>query len=179
MAHIEDENPVFWGRQMGSNWLPLPRGAGSGSQAETPLSARCVVLTIGTFDVLHFGHVAFLRQCARLGTDLVVGVNTDRFVTEFKPAAVMDQAERVHALRQLGYAARLNDGPGRDLIDEVRPDVLAIGSDYARKDYYAQIDVNQDWLDERKVILAYVPYVQDMPISTTEIRRRITEREHA
>lgn len=179
MAHIEDENPVFWGRRFGSNWLPLPGSDGSASRAEAPGPGRCLVLTIGTFDVLHFGHVAFLRQCARLGTDLVVGVNTDRFVTEFKPPAVMDQAERVHALRQLGYAARLNDGPGRDLIADVRPDVLAIGSDWARKDYLAQVGVDQDWLDERKVILAYVPYVQDMPISTTEIRRRITEREHA
>lgn len=179
MAHIEDENPVFWARQTGSNWLPLPSSAPSGSRAETPGPGRCLVLTIGTFDVLHFGHVAFLRQCARLGTDLVAGVNTDRFVTCFKPAPVMNQAERVHALRQLRFAARLNDGPGRDLIDEVRPDVLAIGSDWARKDYLAQIGVDQDWLDERKVILAYVPYVQDMPISTTEIRRRIAEREHA
>ena len=179
MAHIEDSNPVFWARQVGSNWLPLPGSDGSASRADVSGPGRCLVLTIGTFDVLHFGHVAFLRQCARLGTDLVVGVNTDRFVTCFKPAPVMDQAERVHALRQLGFAARLNDGPGRDLIDSVRPDVLAIGSDYARKDYYAQIDVDQDWLDERKVILAYVPYVQEMPISTTEIRRRIAEREHA
>lgn len=176
MAHIEDENPVFWGRQVGSNWLPLPGSDGSASRAEVPGPGRCLVLTIGTFDVLHFGHVAFLRQCVRLGTDLVVGVNTDRFAGSFKPAPVMDQRERVHALRQLGYAARLNDGPGRDLIADVRPDVLAIGSDYARKDYYAQVGVDQDWLDERKVILAYVPYVQDMPISTTEIRRRITER---
>lgn len=140
----------------------------------------CRVLTIGTFDILHYGHIAFLRQAARLGTELHTGINTDRFVQQFKPAPVMGEAERVHALRQLGYRTHLNDGPGRDLIDALRPDVLAIGSDWARKDYLAQIGATQDWLDGRNITLAYVPYVQGgMPISTTEIRRRITEREHA
>lgn len=131
------------------------------------------VLTIGTFDILHWGHLAFLRQCARLGTELIVGVNSDRFVARFKPPPVMTQDERVHALAQLGYTVRLNDGPGRELIGSILPDVLAAGSDWARKDYHAQIGVTQDWLDERKIILAYVPYVQDMPVSTSEIRRRV------
>jgi cytidyltransferase-like protein len=131
------------------------------------------VLTIGTFDVLHFGHIAFLRECARLGDELLVGVNTDRFVRAFKPDPVMTQDERTHALAQLGYATWLNDGPGRDLIEDTRPAVLAVGSDWARKDYYAQLTVDQDWLDERRVILAYVPYVLGPPMSTSEIRRRI------
>ena len=134
------------------------------------------VLTIGTFDILHFGHVAFLRQCEKLGTELVVGVNSDEFVQSFKPAPIMTEDERLHAIRQFGYCAKLNISAGRDLIAAVRPDVLAIGSDYARKDYYAQIDVTQDWLDERKITLAYIPYVQALPISTSEIRRRIRER---
>jgi glycerol-3-phosphate cytidylyltransferase len=139
-----------------------------------PPSTR--VLTIGTFDILHHGHIAFLHQCARLGTELYVGVNTDRFVRQFKPAPVMGEEERAHALRQLGYRVMMNDGPGRDLIDSNGPDVLAIGSDWARRDYLAQVDVDQDWLDGRKIILAYVPYVQKMAVSTTEIRRRVLER---
>jgi len=134
------------------------------------------VLTIGTFDILHYGHVAFLNQGRRLGTELVVGVNTDRFAAEFKPAPIMNQRERLHALGQLGFTVRLNDSAGRDLIQTVAPDVLAVGSDWARKDYYAQIGVDQDWLDEHKIIMAYVPYVQHLPISTTQIVNRIRER---
>ena len=153
----------------------VPQWAATGDRP----SRSCRVLTIGTFDILHFGHVAFLQQAARLGTELLTGVNTDRFVTQFKPPPVMGEAERVHALRQLGYRTWLNDGPGRELIETLRPDVLAIGSDWARKDYLAQVGVTQDWLDERKIILAYVPYVQSMPISTTEIRRRVREQSAA
>jgi glycerol-3-phosphate cytidylyltransferase len=133
------------------------------------------VLTIGTFDLLHFGHVAFLKQCRRLGTGLYVGVNTDRFAEEFKRRPVMSQEERMHALQLLGYETWLNDSAGRDLIGRLRPDVLAVGSDWARKDYYAQIDCSRQWLDQHRIILAYVPYVQHMPISTSEIRRRVVE----
>jgi glycerol-3-phosphate cytidylyltransferase len=131
------------------------------------------VLTIGTFDILHFGHVAFLRECEKLGTEVLVGVNSDRFAAGFKAAPVMTQDERQLAIGQLGYATLLNDGPGADLIDGARPDVLAVGSDWARKDYYAQVGVTQDWLDDRKIIVAWVPYRQGSPISTTEIRRRV------
>lgn len=134
------------------------------------------VLTIGTFDVLHFGHVDFLRQCERLGTSLAVGVNSDEFTATFKDAPIMTQDERLHAVGQLGYPVHLNTSRGRELIDAVKPDVLAVGSDWARRDYLAQIDVTQTWLDLRKIITAYVPYVQMHSISTSEIKARMRER---
>jgi cytidyltransferase-like protein len=133
-------------------------------------------LTIGTFDLLHHGQVDFLRAAARLGAELTVGVNTDAFAASYKRRPVMTQDERIYAVRQLGYPALFNASAGRELIYEVAPDVLAVGSDWARKDYLAQIGVTQDWLDERKIILAYVPYVQHSPVSTSEIIRRIRER---
>lgn len=135
------------------------------------------VLTIGTFDILHFGHVAFLKSCRQLGEGLTVGVNSDRFAATFKQQPVMSEGERMHAISQLGYWPVLNDGPGRELIQDRQPvGVLAVGSDWARKDYPAQIGVDQDWLDQRRIILAYVPYVQHMPISTTEIVGRVVHR---
>jgi len=136
-----------------------------------------IVLTLGTFDLLHYGHIAFLAESARLGDQLIVGVNTDRFVREYKTRPpVLDQDERAHGITLLGYEARLNDSPGQDLIGKIRPAVLTIGTDWARgKDYLAQIGTTQDWLDERRIILAWVPYIQHRPISATEIRRRILE----
>jgi cytidyltransferase-like protein len=133
------------------------------------------VLTIGTFDILHWGHLDFLRQCSRFG-DVVVGVNTDDFVTTFKREPIMKTYERCHAVRAAGYSVRENDSPGRELIEKEEPDVLAVGSDWARKDYMKQIDVTQDWLDEHHIMLLYIPYVQKIPISSSEIKRRIDER---
>jgi hypothetical protein len=49
--------------------------------------------------------------------------------------------------------------------------IVAIGSDWARRDYYAQMGFDQDWLDEHGLVLAYVPYSGG--ISSTIIRRRL------
>jgi cytidyltransferase-like protein len=137
-----------------------------------------VVLTLGTFDLLHYGHIAFLRECAKLGDALVVGVNTDRFVREFKPPPVMNQEERVYGIRLLDYRVQLNDSAGREMIAVIKPSVLAIGTDWAPgrgKDYFAQIDVTQDWLDEQHITVAWIPYVQRWAVSTTDVRRRVRE----
>jgi len=131
------------------------------------------VLTIGTFDILHYGHIDLLNTCKSLGK-LTVGVNSDRFVETFKPPALMSLEERTLALNQLGFTTMPNDSPGRELIEEVKPDILAVGSDWARKDYYAQIDTPPEYFDENGIMLLYVP--RKLRMSSTEIKRRINER---
>ena len=131
------------------------------------------VLTLGTFAVPHIGHAAFLRASERFG-DLTVGVNSDAFVRRYKGSEPpFDEHERLALIASLGYPVLLNDGPGRDLIDAYRPDVLTIGTDWATRDYLAQIDVDQDWLDERQITVAYVP-MRPAGISSTEIVRRLS-----
>ena len=56
-------------------------------------------------------------------------------------------------------------------IDLVQPDYILIGSDWAKKDYYAQMGFDQDWLDERGIGLIYVPYTKE--ISSTNIKGRM------
>jgi hypothetical protein len=56
-------------------------------------------------------------------------------------------------------------------IEIVKPDYIVIGSDWAKKDYYAQMGFTQDWLDERGIGLVYVPYTQT--ISTTKLKGRM------
>jgi len=53
----------------------------------------------------------------------------------------------------------------------VAPDYILIGSDWARKDYYTQMGFDQNWLDERGIVLGYVPYTPG--ISTTNIKGRL------
>lgn len=138
------------------------------------MTSRFKVLTIGTFDLAHVSHIEFLRKCANLG-DLVVGVNSDEFVKQFKKAPLMTLQERRHAIQLLGYPTVDNFSAGRELIERVKPDVLVVGSDWARKDYYKQIDVTQDWLDEWGIIVAYIPYRQTFPITSTELKRRMQD----
>ena len=56
-------------------------------------------------------------------------------------------------------------------ILQVDPDFVVIGDDWARKDYYAQMQFTQTWLDVQGIQLVYVPYTQG--ISTTELKSRI------
>lgn len=131
------------------------------------------LLTIGTFDTPHAGHAAFLRRCERFADEVVVGVNSDAFVERYKGhRPVYSEGERSALIRALGYRVLINDGPGRDLIERTEPNVIAIGSDWARRDYLAQIATPQAFLETRDIALVYVPYTRG--ISTTDIRHRLS-----
>lgn len=129
------------------------------------------VLTIGTFDTPHMGHAYLFKECEKYGDVLIVGINTDKFVLEYKGAyPIYREFERLALIQALGYEAKANHSAGRELIDAVEPDVLAIGSDWARKDYYAQIDVDQDYMDRNRIAMVYIPRVGTL--SSTELKNR-------
>lgn len=129
------------------------------------------ILTIGSWSVPHLGHAAMLRKCEELG-EVIVGVNSDAFIASYKGTEPpFNQTERIGLIRSLGYKVRLNDGPGRELIYEVAPDILAVGTDWARRDYLKQIDMTQDELDELEITVAYIP-MRPLGISSTEVIRR-------
>jgi len=134
------------------------------------------VLTIGTFDATHIGHYNFLRQCAQLG-DLTVSLNQNDFIEKFKGRPpLFTYEERRKLLLLMPFIAEVIPNFGgqdsKPVIESVKPDILAIASDWAKKDYYAQMSFTQQWLDERGILLVYLPYTEI--ISTSEIRRRAT-----
>jgi len=138
-----------------------------------------VVYTGGTFDLFHAGHVKFLKQCKKIaGQDgrVVVSLNTDEFIQAYKgKAPVMSFAERKAVLMSCRYVDSVVENIGgadsKPAILNVLPDFVVIGDDWAKKDYYAQMQFTQDWLDELKIVLCYVPYTAG--VSTTELKKRI------
>ena len=133
------------------------------------------VYTGGTFDLLHSGHVNFLRRCAEIG-EVTVALKTDKFIEAYKgKAPIMGCEERQAVLLGLRYVenvvANVGGTDSRISIDSVSPDIVAIGSDWARKNYYKQMMFDQDWLDERGISLLYIPYTKG--ISTTNIKGRM------
>jgi cytidyltransferase-like protein len=133
------------------------------------------VYTGGTFDLPHAGHVRFLRQCAELG-EVVVSLNTDEFITAYKGRPpVMSFDERAEIIAEFASVAGVIPNTGghdsRPAIDEVQPNIVAIGSDWAVRDYHAQMGFDQAWLDARNIWLLYIPYT--VGVSTTAIRARL------
>jgi cytidyltransferase-like protein len=147
------------------------------------LRQRCpmIVYTGGTFDLFHAGHVYLLSQCRKLageGGSVVVSLNTCAFVAAYKgksPVNMYEERESVLlACRHVDQVVRNAFGQdSKPTIEAVRPDVIAIGIDWAQKDYYAQMEFDQRWLDDRNISLVYLPHPR--PISTSEIKNRILE----
>lgn len=134
-----------------------------------------IVYTGGTFDIPHRGHVEFLKQCASYG-DVFVSLNTDEFIESYKgKPPIMSYEEREAVLLEFRSVTAVipNEGgaDSKPAILEVMPDIIAIGSDWARKDYHAQMGFTQDWLDDFGFDLLYIPYTEG--ISTTEIKARL------
>lgn len=138
-----------------------------------------IVYTGGTFDLPHAGHMNFLRQCRKVvgeGGEVVVALNTDEFIEEFKgKKPIMSYWERALILNSIKYVTGVvpNSG-GKDskpTIEMVNPDFIVIGSDWATKDYYAQMSFTQEWLDKNNITLIYIPYSEG--VSTTLIKERI------
>lgn len=138
-----------------------------------------ILYTGGTFDILHAGHINFLRQCKLLAGEngkVVVSLNTDEFIYEYKKAyPVMTYNERRDLLLGCKYVDEVVPNVGgtdsKTSIMMVQPNIVAIGSDWARKDYYKQMSFTQDWLDKHNIILIYIPYTA--AISTTDLKKRI------
>lgn len=133
------------------------------------------VYTGGTFDLPHHGHFRLLQRASEFGK-VVVGLNTDDFIFQYRGTTpVMGFEERKEILLACRWVDEVVPNYGgydsRIAIDIVKPDYIIVGSDWARKDYYLQMGLSQDWLDERGIGLIYVPYTAG--ISSTDIRNRM------
>lgn len=95
---------------------------------------RKIVFTNGCFDILHAGHVRYLKKARSLGDVLVVGLNADRSVSRIKPGRPVNQeksrAEVLAALWMVDYISIFHEKTPYRLIQAVRPDVLVKGGDW-------------------------------------------------
>jgi glycerol-3-phosphate cytidylyltransferase len=138
-----------------------------------------IVYTGGTFDLFHSGHVNLLQRCKSIsGPDgtVVVSLNTDEFIFNYKgKAPVCTYEERKAVLEACQYVdvvvPNLGGADSKISVVLTKPDYIVIGSDWARRDYYAQMGFDQDWLDARGIGLTYVPYTKE--VSSTDIKNRI------
>lgn len=137
------------------------------------------LLTIGTFDLLHPGHVALFERMVEHGgprAHVSVAVNTDDFILRYKGRyPVMSLVERLEMLRAIRWVDEVLINKGnedcRPVIEEVQPDLLVVGSDWVGRDYLAQTQLSREFLERRNIGLMFLPYTEG--ISTTALRARL------
>jgi rfaE bifunctional protein nucleotidyltransferase chain/domain len=127
---------------------------------------RKIVFTNGCFDILHIGHIRYLKEAKLLGDILVVGLNSDRSVSVLKPDRPVNpqdqRAEVLASLEMVDYVALFDEETPYALIKSLQPDVLVKGGDWKKEDIVGS-DIAKETLS--------LPYIEG--ISTTGIIERI------
>jgi D-glycero-beta-D-manno-heptose 1-phosphate adenylyltransferase len=134
-----------------------------------------IILANGNFDLLHVGHVRYLRGAKQFGGKLVVAINSDESVRTLKGTGrpimpAEERAEIVAALADVDAVVIFPELDVRALIGEIRPDIQAKGTDYT-----------ENSVPERDTVAEYggrVAIVGDAKQHSTSeiIRSRLTPR---
>lgn len=130
----------------------------------------------GVFDLLHYGHIKAIKTAKALGDHLTIAVNRDNFVYQYKQRyPIMKLEERIAVLRAIKYVDEViintGDNDWHNVLDEVRPEIIATSTEWAVKDYYKQMGVTAEELENRGIYLVHIPFTKE--VSTTQIIERI------
>jgi rfaE bifunctional protein nucleotidyltransferase chain/domain len=141
------------------------------------LWGKRVVLANGCFDILHVGHLRYLKGARELGDVLVVALNSDRSVREIKGEGrpIMNEQERaelVSALSCVDYVIVFDEPNVNHVLDVLKPSVHCKGTDYT-----------EETVPERQKVLAYGGTVRitgdAKHHSTKDVIQRILEKQTA
>lgn len=90
------------------------------------------VMATGTFDLLHMGHIYYLKEAKKLGDKLVVVVATDKTVRRLKHEPVNPEEVRLNLIKELKVVDEAYLGHEDDIyeiVEEIKPDIIALGFD--------------------------------------------------
>lgn len=103
-----------------------------------------IVYTVGTFDLLHVGHIALLEYCKSLGDVLAVGVASDRVVNSYKPnLPVIPLEQRMEMLKALRCVDIVRSYDQLEYVSgckELNADIFVIGEDWGSKPHNVAVE---------------------------------------
>jgi D-beta-D-heptose 7-phosphate kinase/D-beta-D-heptose 1-phosphate adenosyltransferase len=119
---------------------------------ELKTRGKRIVFTNGCFDLLHAGHVKYLETAKDFGDVLIIGLNSDRSVTELKGTnrpinTELDRAYLLSALDAVDYVVVFDEDTPYNLIKSIKPNTLVKGGDYEGKKI-----IGQEIVDELKLV---------------------------
>jgi D-beta-D-heptose 7-phosphate kinase/D-beta-D-heptose 1-phosphate adenosyltransferase len=125
-----------------------------------------VVFTNGCFDIIHIGHVRYLKEAKGLGDILIIGLNSDRSVSSIKPDRPINpqnhRAEILSSLEMVDYVVLFDEKTPYELIKLIQPDILVKGGDWKKEEIVGS-DITRETYS--------LPYVEG--VSTTGIIEKI------
>lgn len=103
------------------------------------LEGKKIVFTNGCFDLVHAGHIDYLSKAKEMGDVLIVGLNSDNSVTRIKgkKRPILNEDERAFILsnmKAVDYVILFDEDTPQKLIEELLPDILVKGEDWAIDD---------------------------------------------
>jgi len=131
-----------------------------------------IVYTVGTFDLLHVGHLALLKYCASLGNTVAVGIASDEVVKLYKPnipvIPLEQRIEMLQALRCVNIVIPYHELDYLSVCQEVKADIFVIGEDWGRKPHNQDVENYFNVQGKRVVQIKYNPRT-----SSTKIKQNV------
>ncbi len=176
IVHPYEVEAVMWKDKGGEHGKKLDdhRPDSLGPLALSRRKGRRVVFTNGCFDILHVGHISYLRKARKLGDILVIGVNSDASVKRIKGKGrpinpLNERMEMLAALDFVDHVIPFEEDTPEKLIETVMPDILVKGGDYKPEDI-----AGADFVKRHGGVVEVLPFVDGH--STSEIIKKIQER---
>ncbi len=128
--------------------------------------SKKIVITYGTFDMFHIGHLRLLKRLKEMGDELIVAVSTDEFNEAKGKKTLIPYDQRVEILSSIEYVDRvIPEKSWEQKIEDVKKyeaDIFAIGNDWE-----GEFDFLKEYCEVK-----YLERTQD--ISTTQLKKSLT-----
>ena len=136
-----------------------------------------LVYTVGTWDLLHVGHVALLESCKTLGDVVAVGVASDDVVNIYKPnvpvVPLNHRVEMLEALRCVDIVRPYHELEYVSGCKELNIDIFVIGEDWGSKRHNLDVESYLEGAGKQIVKVCYSPLT-----SSTKIKQRVISQFH-
>lgn len=134
---------------------------------ELKSQGKRIIFTNGCFDILHWGHVYYLKQAKELGDILVLALNTDDSVKKLKGDSrpinnQQDRALVINELKSIDYVTFFSEETPYNIIKILKPNIIAKGGDYSPEQV-----VGKDIIENYGGSVEIIPFVEGK--STTNI----------
>jgi rfaE bifunctional protein nucleotidyltransferase chain/domain len=134
---------------------------------------KSIIFTNGCFDILHSGHIDYLKRTKELGDILIIGINSDESVKKIKQQnrpinKLLDRMIILDSIKYVDYVVPFNEETPEHLIKIIKPDILTKGGDWNKKDV-----VGSDFVKSYGGKVVIIPYIKGK--STTNTIKKIRD----